>query len=139
MRQKFTWIIAALMIAAMVLSACTGVAPAAQAPAAATTAATEEAAAAAPEGDYSAVDPSGQTVVWWHNHTGSRDENLKPLIEEFNKSNEWGITIDAQSQGDYNAIRDKVNASIAAGEQPAVLTVVIPGGTCSLPGRAGLP
>ncbi|MBK8051625.1 MAG: extracellular solute-binding protein [Anaerolineales bacterium] len=123
MRQKYNWLFAALMVAALVISACTGVAPAVQAPAAETSAAPEEAAAAPAEGDYAAVDPTGQTVVWWHNHTGSRDENLKPLIEEFNKANEWGITIDAQSQGDYDAIRDKVNASIAAGEQPAALIV----------------
>ena len=32
-----------------------------------------------------------------------------------------GITVVSQSQGGYDEIRDKVNASIAAGEQPAAL------------------
>ncbi len=77
----------------------------------------------AAEGELAGVDPRGQTVVWWHNHSGSREENMLPLIEQYNETNECGITIDAQNQGSYNDIRDKVNASAAAGEQPAALVV----------------
>jgi multiple sugar transport system substrate-binding protein len=79
--------------------------------------------APAAEGDFAGVDPRGQTVVWWHNHSGSREEQLLPLIAEFNETNDCGITVDAQNQGSYNDIRDKVNASTAAGEQPAALVV----------------
>jgi len=120
-----------LLIGVLVLSACTTVAPAAPAPAGEAAAVQTEVAAAPASGDcapaadgaYAGVDPSGQTVVWWHNHSGSREENLKPLLDEFNQSNPCGITIDAQNQGQYNDIRDKVNASIAAGEQPAAMVV----------------
>jgi multiple sugar transport system substrate-binding protein/sn-glycerol 3-phosphate transport system substrate-binding protein len=77
----------------------------------------------AADGALAGVDPRGQTVVWWHNHSGSREENLLPLIEQFNESNECGITVQAENQGGYNDIRDKVNASAAAGEQPAALVV----------------
>lgn len=86
------------------------------------TAATGDCAVAA-DGELAGVDPSGQTVVWWHNHSGSREEGLKTLIDEFNSGNPCGITLDAQNQGSYNDIRDKVNASIGAGEQPAALVV----------------
>lgn len=86
------------------------------------TAATGDCAPAA-DGELAGVDPSGQTVVWWHNHSGSREEGLKALLEEFNSGNPCGITIDAQNQGSYNDIRDKVNASIGAGELPAALVV----------------
>jgi multiple sugar transport system substrate-binding protein/sn-glycerol 3-phosphate transport system substrate-binding protein len=79
--------------------------------------------APAAEGDLAGVDPRGQTIVWWHNHSGSREENLLPLIEQYNETNECGITVEAQNQGSYNDIRDKVNASTAAGEQPAALVV----------------
>ncbi|MEW5988177.1 MAG: extracellular solute-binding protein [Chloroflexota bacterium] len=75
------------------------------------------------EGPLAGVDPRGQAVVWWHNHSGSREENMLPLIAEFNETNACGITVEAQNQGSYNDIRDKVNASIAAGEQPAALVV----------------
>jgi multiple sugar transport system substrate-binding protein/sn-glycerol 3-phosphate transport system substrate-binding protein len=77
----------------------------------------------AAEGEFAGVDPRGQTVVWWHNHSGSREELLLPLIEQYNESNDCGITVQAENQGSYNDIRDKVNASAAAGEQPAALVV----------------
>ncbi len=77
----------------------------------------------AKDGKFAGVDPHGQKVVWWHNHTGAREAKLKALVEEFNKSNPCGITVEPQSQGNYDAIRDKVNASISAGEQPAALIV----------------
>jgi multiple sugar transport system substrate-binding protein/sn-glycerol 3-phosphate transport system substrate-binding protein len=124
MRTKTLLVAGLLLIAVLVLAACAPVPAGAPAPAA-TEAAEGEAAAgeAAAEGAYAGVDPSGQTVVWWHNHSGSREENMLPLIEEYNQSNAYGITVEAQNQGSYNDIRDKVNASIAAGEAPAALIV----------------
>ena len=124
MQRKLLTVVMLLLVGAMVLSACAvpTPAPAAEEPMAAAepTAAAEEEMMA--EG-YSDVDPSGQTVVWWHQHSGSREEGLSTLIEEFNSTNEWGITVEAQNQGGYDDIRDKVNASIAAGELPAALLV----------------
>ncbi len=79
--------------------------------------------APAAEGPLAGVDPRGQTIVWWHNHSGSREENMLPLLERFNEENECGITLVPENQGSYNDIRDKVNASAAAGEQPAALVV----------------
>ncbi|MFZ0544225.1 MAG: extracellular solute-binding protein [Candidatus Promineifilaceae bacterium] len=79
--------------------------------------------APATDGPLAGVDPRGQTIVWWHNHSDTREEQLLPLIDSFNESNDCGITVDAQNQGSYNDIRDKVNASAAAGEQPAALVV----------------
>lgn len=126
--RKYMWLTTLLLIGVLALSACAAptapsapaAAPVSEAPAAA-----EAPAAEAPtaEGAYAGVDPSGQTVVWWHQHSGSREERLKTLIEEFNTTNEFGITIDAQNQGGYDQIRDKVNSSIAAGELPAALLV----------------
>ncbi|MEZ4676275.1 MAG: extracellular solute-binding protein [Caldilineaceae bacterium] len=52
-----------------------------------------------------------------------REEKLAPMIEDFNSTNPCGITVEAQNQGGYDDIRDKVNASTAAGEQPAALIV----------------
>ena len=77
----------------------------------------------ATDGPFAGVDPSGQSIVWWHNHSGSREEQLLPLVDQFNQTNACGITVEAQNQGSYNDIRDKVNASAAAGELPAALVV----------------
>lgn len=75
----------------------------------------------AEEGPFAGVDPTGVETVWWHPHSGSREEQLIPLIEEFNETNACGITLVPQNQGGYDDIRDKVNASISAGELPAAL------------------
>lgn len=85
----------------------------------------EEMEACAPieDGPLAGVDPRGQSIIWWHQHSGSREEKLLPLVEQFNETNECGITVEAQNQGGYNDIRDKVNVSSAAGEQPAALVV----------------
>lgn len=82
-----------------------------------------EACAPSTEGDLAGVDPRGQTVAWWHNHSDSREEGLLEMVAEFNETNACGITVEAQYQGSYDDIRDKVNASIGAGEAPAALIV----------------
>lgn len=79
--------------------------------------------AIAEDGLFAGIDPTDVAIVWWHNHSGSREENMLPLIDEFNNTNACGITVEAQNQGSYNDIRDKVNASAAAGELPAALVV----------------
>ena len=75
------------------------------------------------DGPLAGVDPRGQTIVWWHNHSSSREEKLIAMINDFNETNECGITVDPLNQGSYNDIRDAVNASVAAGEIPAALVV----------------
>ncbi len=77
----------------------------------------------ATDGPWAGVDPSGVEIRWWHNHTGSRDEQLVTLLEQFNESNACGITVVGQSQAGYNEIRDLVNASVSAGDLPAALVV----------------
>lgn len=79
--------------------------------------------APATDGPLAGVDPRGQTVVWWHNHSGGREELLIEIINDYNETNECGITIEPLNQGGYNDIRDAVNASIASGEVPAALVV----------------
>jgi hypothetical protein len=79
--------------------------------------------APATDGPLAGVDPRGVTFTWWYNHSGSREEQLLPLLDEFNATNECGITVEGLNQGGYNDIRDAVNSSVAAGEIPATLVV----------------
>ncbi|MCQ3932104.1 MAG: hypothetical protein DPW16_16760 [Chloroflexi bacterium] len=72
----------------------------------------------ATEGAFAGVDPSGQTVTWWHNHSGAREERLAELIAEFNSSNPWGITVEATNQGSYDDIYGKIIAGLTSGELP---------------------
>lgn len=70
--------------------------------------------------DYEGIDPSGQTVVYWHQHAedGSQGDTLARLIDEFNSSNGYGITVEAIHQGHYGTIQDLMNTAILSGELP---------------------
>ncbi len=73
---------------------------------------TEEPAPAGP-------DPSGQTVTFWHVWgTGTPNEGLLAIVDQFNATNEWGITVDALDQGNYSDVEDAMNVSIQSGDVP---------------------
>jgi len=65
-----------------------------------------------------AVDPSGQTVVFWHVSTKIHEKTLKKLIDEFNQTNEWNITVKPEYGGYYPDIRKKILAAIQADSPP---------------------
>lgn len=69
---------------------------------------------------YEGVDPSGQTVVYWHQYSddSSQAETMAALIADFNSSNEYGITVEAIHQGSYGPIEDLMNTAILSGELP---------------------
>ncbi len=65
------------------------------------------------------VDPSGQTVVFWHVWgTGSAGDRMVEIVDEFNATNEWGITVEALDQGSYRDAEDNMNAAIQTGDLP---------------------
>ena len=74
----------------------------------------------AQDANYEGVDPSGQTVVYWHQYSddSSQANTMSALIEEFNSSNEYGITVETIHQGSYGPIQDLINTAILAGELP---------------------
>lgn len=72
----------------------------------------------ATEGPLAGVDPTGATVVWWHQHTGAREEFLAGIIQTFNAENPWGITVEASNQGGYGDIYNKMIAGIPTGDVP---------------------
>lgn len=124
MNAKRFWLLAVLLIAALVLTACPqaapaapGAEPAAEEAAAETPAAQEETAAeveeevgeaTSEEVNWDEVDPSGQTVVFWHQHAQEREEALNQIVQEFNETNEYGITVQAEYQGGYGDIFNKM-------------------------------
>ena len=59
---------------------------------------------------WAQVDPSGQNIVFWHVHSGSREMALLNIVNEFNTANPWGITVVAENLGSYNNIEDEMSA-----------------------------
>jgi multiple sugar transport system substrate-binding protein/sn-glycerol 3-phosphate transport system substrate-binding protein len=103
-------------VAALMLAACPAPVAAPDTAAPAEEGAAEEA-PAAEEGemaddlaavDWENVDPSGQTVTFWYQHAQEREEALQQIIQEFNETNEWGITVNGEYQGGYGDIFTKM-------------------------------
>lgn len=69
--------------------------------------------------DLSAVDPTGQTIVYWHQYNGGAQlETMTAFVEAFNANNEWGITVEAIPQGSYDDLRNLMSAAITTGDLP---------------------
>ena len=61
-----------------------------------------------------------QEVTYWYQHTGSREELMLEIIDEFNSTNEWGITVVGETQGGYNDLYQKIIAGIPANQLPTM-------------------
>ena len=119
MLQKRFWLLAMMLVAALVFAACAAPAAAPADDDAAAEEGTEEMA----EGDdmamdWEGVDPSGQEVIFWYQHSGDREEQLQQIIADFNANNEYGITIVGEYQGNYGDIFNKMINVIGTEESP---------------------
>ena len=72
----------------------------------------------ADSGALSSVDPSGQTITFWHQHSREREEGMAGMVERFNSTNEWGITVNAEYAGGYSDIYNKMVTAIAGNSVP---------------------
>lgn len=73
---------------------------------------------AAQDNPYDAIteeELNGVTVEFWHQHTGGRAELLDAIVQDFNDTNPYGITVVASNQGGYDDIFNKMNANLATG------------------------
>jgi ABC-type glycerol-3-phosphate transport system substrate-binding protein len=64
------------------------------------------------------LDPGGALVIYWHALTGTAEDRLLEMIEDFNASNEWGITVVGEYQGDLQTLYDNVIAGLPTGQFP---------------------
>jgi len=70
---------------------------------------------------YEGVDPSNQRVTFWHPFTGVRETALIEIIDEFNNSNEWGIDVVAEYQGDFVELHQKMLTFMNTEEAPNLI------------------
>jgi ABC-type glycerol-3-phosphate transport system substrate-binding protein len=74
------------------------------------------------------ADPTGQSITFWHAmSSGANLEGMTALVDAFNASNEFGITVEAVAQGSQSDLETAVNGAIATGELPN-LTMGFPNG-----------
>ncbi len=67
------------------------------------------------------VDPSGQEVVFWYQHTRMREEALLELIGDFNRVNAFGIQVKGEYAGKYSDIYNKMVVGLQGGELPELV------------------
>ena len=75
------------------------------------------------EANYPAYVTEPVTIEYWHNHGGALGEWMDACVEDFNKTNEYGITVIATNQGGYGDILTKVKQSFGTEVSPNMAIV----------------
>ncbi len=70
------------------------------------------------EVDLEQVDPTGQKITFWYQHTLEREELLKELLAEFSAASAHGIEVRGEYAGGYKDIFNKMLVGIQAGVLP---------------------
>lgn len=70
------------------------------------------------QGDLEELDPGGALVVYWHALTGADEDRLLEMIDDFNASNEWGITVVGEYQGTLETLYSRVLAGLPTDQIP---------------------
>ncbi len=131
MRSNMFKIMMVVMVLSMVLAACAPAATPAPttapttAAAQPTTAPTKFAVTNPPTSPdmVDAINLEGQKVevTYWHNQPQANQDFLQGMLDEFNKSNPYGITATAEIAGaSYSDVYSKVTAAIQAGQPPSM-------------------
>lgn len=62
------------------------------------------------------------TIEFWHvRGSGANGTNMTKMVERFNETNEYGITVIETYMGDYGTCLSKSFAAIAAGNNPTIM------------------
>ncbi|MGA2974458.1 MAG: ABC transporter substrate-binding protein [Spirochaetia bacterium] len=67
------------------------------------------------------VDPTGATITYWFQHSGTNGDAMQKMIADFNATNEWKITVKGEYAGPYDQIYNKMVAAIAAQNPPELV------------------
>jgi len=73
--------------------------------------------------EVDAINLAGKNiqVTYWHNRPQKDQDLLQSMLDQFNKSNPYGITAKAEIAGSsYNDVYNKVNAALQAGQPPEI-------------------
>lgn len=72
------------------------------------------------ESKWEGVVPAKE-IVFWHQHSGSRGEELQKVVDSFNATNEYGITLTAEYAGGYGDIFTKMLPILNTPDVPDVV------------------
>ena len=75
----------------------------------------------AQETSVEALNPTGQQVTFWYQHTRERETALQELIVEYNENNEHGIVVKGEYAGAYSDIYNKMVVGIQGDALPSLV------------------
>jgi multiple sugar transport system substrate-binding protein len=67
---------------------------------------------------FDSLNLKGTRVTYWYQFTKDTEKAFQGLIERFNATNGWGITVSGEYAGNYSDIYNKMTAGIAGGVTP---------------------
>ena len=70
--------------------------------------------------DLEQIDPRGQEVVYWYQHTRERERELEEMISQFNNSNPYDILVKGEFAGSYKDIYNKMVVGIQTDVLPNI-------------------
>ena len=70
------------------------------------------------EKDIELVNPTGAQLVFWYQHTRTREDALLELIDEYNSSNAHQVHVKGEFAGNYGDIYNKMMVSLQSGNVP---------------------
>ncbi len=65
--------------------------------------------------------PTGIELDFWHPWSGSMANLMEVITETFNQTNQWGITVTAETHADEMVLLEDVNLAFASGELPDIV------------------
>ncbi len=71
-----------------------------------------------PYGDLDRIDPRNQVITFWHPYTHTQEEALLDLVDTFNATNPWHITVVGESAGSFGALYRAVEGRLESGLLP---------------------
>ncbi|MBC7325407.1 MAG: hypothetical protein H5T99_08855, partial [Moorella sp. (in: Bacteria)] len=72
--------------------------------------------------DLSAVSlPAGIELEFWHPWSGDLANWIAEAVEQFNRENQWGITVNIQAHADELVLLQDINQAAVNGEYPDVI------------------
>ena len=119
-----------ILLAALMLSACTPVSPTLPATVGlpTVTGTTASTPTVTPTQTPSiGVDPAalrGVSIQVWHAFTGGAYDIFDKQVARFNASNEWGIVVNATGYGDYLTLFEAVNTALESGGTPDLVSAL---------------
>ncbi|MFH1568581.1 MAG: extracellular solute-binding protein, partial [Gemmatimonadota bacterium] len=68
--------------------------------------------------DPETSEPQGAEVVFWYQHTSERETALLAMIDEYNRTNPYGIRVRGEFAGKYDDIYNKMLVGLQGGTLP---------------------